>query len=206
MRATARPWTHATVAALAAIALVACGAGSPTPPPSPSPFGLPSPSPSPVAPPTQPPTPPPTMPPTGDWPTGWDADFCEAFGQVVIAQELTVDVGRALEEDDRDDALALARELEATSVVATEMLEELPEWEPAQEAVEEITELMDMARRMGRQYGRYIDENRRQSLARARGFAEDMPDVVESIESRLAVLEDEERLRCPSLEFDLETP
>jgi hypothetical protein len=207
MRLAARSLTRTVAAVLAVSMLVACGAGSPSPSPSPTvPVDLDTPAPSPVSVPTMAPTAPPTLPPQGDWPAGWDTAFCAAFQEVVVAQELAVDVGRALEEDERDDALALARELEGAGAATQEMLGELEEWEPAQEAVEQLTELMDLAERMGRNYRRYLDENARNRLRRAQGFAADMGPVVENVEAELAGLANDENLSCPTAEFVLETP
>jgi hypothetical protein len=207
MRLAARPLTRSVAAVLAVSMLAACGAGSPSPSPSPTvPVDLDTPAPSPVSVPTMAPTAPPTLPPQGDWPPGWDTAFCGAFEEIIVAQELAVDVGRALEEDERDDALALARELESAGAFTQEMLGELEEWEPAQDAVEQLTELMDLAERMGRNYRRYLDENSRNRLRRAQGFAADMGPVVENVEAELAGLANDENLSCPTGEFVLETP
>lgn len=193
--------------AAALLFVVGCGSGSPSPRITP---GLPSPTDDPVTPPPtaalRPPTAAPTIPTSRNWPRGWDTDFCAAFSEVVIAQELAVDVGRALDEDARDDALALANELSGTSTAATEMLAELPEWRPAQELVERLTTLMDLGQRMGRHYRRYIEEDRQRSLERAQGFGADMGPVVDAALAELDELAEEEGLSCADQEFALEAP
>lgn len=187
--------------------VVGCGSGSPSPRITP---GLPSLTDDPVTSPAtaapRPPTAAPTIPTSRNWPSGWDTEFCAAFSEVVIAQELAVDVGRALDEDARDDALALANELSGTSTAATEMLAELPEWRPAQQLVERLTALMDLGQRMGRHYRRYIEEDREQSLERAQGFGADMGPVVEDALAELDELAEEEGLSCADEEFALEAP
>ncbi len=193
---------------VALLLVAACGTGSPSPRPTttlPSatdPVGL-----TPAPPPTsRPRTAAPTTPVVGSWPDGWDADFCSAFAEVVPAQELAVDVGRALDEDDDDDALGLARELESSGEAATEMLANLPQWEPAQAAVDQLTELMDMAQRMGRSYRRFMEDNRGPALERAQGIGAEMRPLVDSVLADLGVLSDEEGLGCPGMEFALESP
>ena len=44
-------------------------------------------------------------------PVGWDDAFCSIFADVVVAQELAIDIERALEEENARDARGLARDL-----------------------------------------------------------------------------------------------
>lgn len=208
MAGTTRSGTRPVWLCAAAVLLVAgCGSGSPSPRISP---GLTSVTDDPVtsSPSAAPrrPTAAPTSPPSGSWPRGWDTDFCAAFSEVVIAQELAVDVGRALDEDAREDALALSNELMGTSTAAAEMLGQLPEWRPAQELVERLASLMDLGERIGRNYGRYIENGREQALQRAQGFGADMGPIVDAALDELSELAEEEGLGCPEQEFVLEAP
>lgn len=184
--------------------LLACGdTASPTVPLNPSPLATPvavtTPAP---APPTPRPTPVVTAPP---WPAGWDEEFCAAFSEVKVAQELVVDVPRALAEDESDDALGLARELRATALGARELIEEVPAWDRAQPALAELDRLADMGSRVGRFYVRFLDEGRRPARARAQDLAADMPPVVEEANS---MLDDLAALgvECPQAALSLESP
>ena len=122
------------MAALLAVVLIAgaCGSGSPSPRASRSPAATTSPRASAgvVATLGPPPTEAPSLPPqqAPDWPDGWDAAFCTAFEEVVIAQELAVDIGRALAEENTADARALASELITTTESATALLGDVTGW------------------------------------------------------------------------------
>ncbi len=148
--------------------------------------------------PTRRPTPPP-------WPAGWNEEFCTALAKVIVAQELTVDVPRALDEGDEQDALALARELRATALAAADLLGEVPEWEPAQPAVSELLSLVDIGARIGRQYVRFLDEGRQPALERVNELLDDMRPVVSDTNAALAEL-GALGLSCEPDGLELETP
>ena len=139
------------------------------------------------------------------WPQGWDASFCAAFIEVVIAQELAVDIERALDEDARGDARALAAELTTTAPAAAELLAAVPAWQPGQDALGEMTSLMDAGRRAGEQYLRYLTGNRRRALTRARELRDAIRDTVPAANTALALLA-EEGLSCPGHSLELESP
>jgi hypothetical protein len=127
------------------------------------------------------------------------------FSEVAVAQELVVDVPRALEEDDSSDALALARELRATALGARELIEEVPAWDRAQPALTEMDRLSDMGARIGRYYIRFLDEGRRPARGRARDLTAEMPPIVEEANS---MLDDLAALgvECPPRALSLESP
>jgi hypothetical protein len=139
------------------------------------------------------------------WPRRWKRDFCAAFSEVVIAQELVVDIERALEEDEREDALALARELQGTAAAASQLIEDVEQWEPAQETLVETATLLDLATRIGRHYARGLERNRRPAFARAREVADEMRPTVERANEALEELA-ELGLRCSDNELVLESP
>lgn len=191
------------LAAAALSVIVGCSevVGGPTPIPFTPLPQLPTPTPVGGAATAQP-TPAPTPPP---WPADWDDEFCAAFIELAIAHELAVDIPRALEEDDTDDALGLARELRATAIAAGELLDELTPWENAQPAVTEMITLADIGSRVGRQYVRYLDEGRRPALARVEELLEDMRPVIEEANQELAQLA-ALGLACPPFALEFEVP
>ena|SRR5687767_6240661 len=67
----------------------------------------------------------------GGWPLGWDASFCAVFAQAVDAQQLLVDVERALDEGANRDARLLADELIQSAGAATDAIAVLPDWSGA---------------------------------------------------------------------------
>jgi hypothetical protein len=103
-------------------------------------------------------------------PVGWDDAFCAVFSDAVIAQELIIDVERALEEQNVRDARGLARDLRDTAADATTLLADLPVWEPASPAVEAIASLIDLETRAGAEYGTYFTDAARNALRRARAL------------------------------------
>lgn len=195
-----RLWGLLALAISAVFLLVACAElGSPTLRPTVSPLGT---SRAPTNPPTPITTPRPTPTP---WPAGWEEDFCAAFTELTVVHELVVDIPRAIDEDERDDALALARELRATAIATTELIEQLPSWERAEQAVAEMTRLADFGSRIGRQFVRHLDEGRRPALERAGELIDEMRPLAEEANATLADLASL-GLSCPPHRLDLEVP
>jgi hypothetical protein len=139
------------------------------------------------------------------WPQGWDRAFCAAFAEVVIAQELAVDIERAMAEEATDDARALAVELTTTAPAAAELLNAVPAWGPGQDALGEMSSLMDAGRQAGEHYVRYLTENRRRSLTRARELRDAIRDTVPAANTALEQLA-EEGLSCRGQTLELESP
>ena len=195
------------VALVVALIVGACGAGSPSPRPSRSPVASSPPRSSPVLTLAPPPTAAPTLPPeqAPDWPDGWDTAFCTAFEQVVIAQELVVDIGRALAEEARGDAQALAAELIGTPEAATPLLAGVTGWEDGEALVGRLTSLVEIGGRIGRQYRRYLAEDRPAALERANELIGEMRPVVAEARGRLADLA-QAGIECPGHELTIESP
>jgi hypothetical protein len=187
------------------LVLAACGGGGPVATggsPSPAPITGPTggqgtllPTPGNVA----------TSPPSAPWPAGWDAAMCATFAQLVETQELAVDIGRALDEDDRADARALTAELSASVAATRGLLADMREWATADVIRADIGSLLDLGEEMATRYDRYLNANRRQALGRAREAGAQMPEVVDQLTERLGLLADQ-GLRCPGIAFELETP
>lgn len=195
------------VALVVALMVAACGAGSPSPRPSRSPVAS-SPPRSSELPTLGPPlTASPTVTPeqASDWPDGWDTAFCAAFEQVVIAQELVVDIGRALAEEARGDAHALASELIATAEAATPLLANVTGWGSGKALVGRLTSLVEIGGRIGRQYRRYLAEDRPAALERANELIGEMRPVVAEARGRLADLA-QAGIVCPGSELTIDSP
>lgn len=106
-------------------------------------------------------------------PVGWENAFCSVFADAVVAQELVIDIERALEEEDFRDARLLARDLRDITADATTLLAEVPEWEPAAPATSEIVRLIDLGARAGTEYGAYFTDDAR-ALRRARNLRQEI--------------------------------
>jgi hypothetical protein len=139
------------------------------------------------------------------WPAGWDDALCAAFAELVVMQELAVDIGRALREGDREDARALTAELAASATAARGLLEQLPDWPPAEPLREDVAGLIGLADEVALRYGRHLNQGRRPALAAAQAAARQMRDVIEPLLDRLTTLADQ-GLACPGLPFYLEAP
>jgi hypothetical protein len=142
---------------------------------------------------------------TPPWPAGWDTAFCAAFGELVVTQELAVDIGRALDEEAREDARGLTAELADSATMVRELLAEVPAWPTAEPVREDIAALLDLADEMALRYDRHLNQNRRPALALAQAAGGKMRGVVDPLLDRLTLLA-ELGLSCPGTPFDLETP
>jgi hypothetical protein len=134
-------------------------------------------------------------------PVGWDDAFCAVFSDAVIAQELIIDIERALEEANVRDARGLARDLRDTAADATELLADLPVWEPATAATAAIASLIDLDGRAGAEYGTYFTDGtalRRARTLRRQVLAE-TPQANETL-AELAAL----GITCGDLQLQLE--
>lgn len=138
-------------------------------------------------------------------PVGWDDAFCDVFSDAVVAQELIIDIERAIEEENLRDARGLARDLRDTTADATELLTGLPAWEPATEAMAEIAALIDLGARAGAEYGTYFTEETRNALRRARALRNDLATRTPQANEALAGLASL-GIACGALPLQLEQP
>jgi hypothetical protein len=139
------------------------------------------------------------------WPTGWDASFCAMFEQAAISQELLVDVERALDERETRDARGLARELNATALATTALIEGIPAWEDGQPAVTSIAALMDLGARAGTEYDAYLTDDTRAALRRARNLGRENRAEVQNANDELSQL-GQAGLVCTGVTLTLESP
>lgn len=181
--------------------VLACDAPARTPRPSPSLIVLEfTPQPSRTTGPT--PTPRASL---ASWPLGWDVSFCVMFGQAVIAQQLAVDVERAMAEGNNHDARLLADELTTTATDATDQIGSLPAWPDAEGAIVGIATLMDLGARAGTEYHKWFADGKRAALRRARDLRTENGSQVPTTNAELAALADL-GLTCPETPLVLEAP
>lgn len=201
----APPAARSILIGLALVALVtgalACDAPVGTPRPSPSLIDLPS-TPVPSLASGAPQTPGASF---GSWPLGWDVAFCAMFRQAVDAQQLVVDVERALAEGANRDARLLAGELVVSARAGVDAIAALPEWSGATATVVAIAGLMDLGERAGTEYQAWFANRRPAALRRARDLRLENGTQVPGANAGLALLADA-GLTCPDVPLVLEAP
>jgi hypothetical protein len=141
----------------------------------------------------------------GDWPAGWDASFCGMFAQAVDAQQLVVDVERALAEGDNHDARLLADELVQSANTAVSAIAALPSWSDATATVVAIAGLMDLGKRAGIEYQAWFADGKKAALRRARDLRIENGAQVPGANEGLANLA-AAGLSCQDLPLVLEAP
>lgn len=141
----------------------------------------------------------------GGWPQGWDGSFCAMFVQAVDAQQLVVDVERALEEGANRDARLLADELIQSAGSAVDAIAALPEWSDATATVIAIAGLMDLGERAGTEYHAWFANGKRAALRRARDLRTENGTQVPAANAGLAELASA-GVTCQELPLVLEAP
>ncbi len=127
------------------------------------------------------------------------------LGEAVIAQELVVDVARAIDEGADRDARQLARELNETASYASTLSEALPEWDGGQDALLEIAALMDLDARAGTAYQSFLTDGSHAALRRARNLRAEIETGVPRANQQLSLLV-ELGMSCPGGTLVLESP
>jgi hypothetical protein len=196
---------HAGLAALvAALIAAACGGPTTSPRPSPSLIDLeftPLPTTS-----ASSPSPSASAAPSGEArPDGWDAAFCAMFAEARIAQELLVDIERALDEGNVRDARGLARELRQVAQNATVLIDEIPAWDEAGDVLLDIATLLDLGGQAAVEYDTYLGEDSRPALRRARGLGRENGQAVPGTNAELEDLA-AAGVECPDGPLGLESP
>jgi hypothetical protein len=141
----------------------------------------------------------------GGWPVGWDVAFCAMFARAVDAQQLLVDVERAMAEGENRDARLLADELIASANAAVDAINALPAWSNATATVVAIAGLMDLGERAGAEYHAWFANGRKAALRRARDLRSENGAQVPGANAGLADLADA-GLTCQDLRLMLEAP
>jgi hypothetical protein len=127
------------------------------------------------------------------------------FAEARIAQELLVDIERALDEDATRDARGLARELRRVAQDTTILIDEIPTWSDATEALLGVATLLDLGGQAAAEYDSYLGEESRAALRRARRLERDNADAVPGTNRALGDLADM-GVECPDGPLVLETP
>lgn len=139
------------------------------------------------------------------WPIGWDVAFCALMSDAVVAQELVIDVERALAEDAVSDAAGLANELTLIAAHGAEILPGVPAWEPATESLGQVEALLALDAQTGAEYVTYFADNKRAALKRARALASEIEVALPDANAALAGLA-ELGVSCPGTALQLELP
>ncbi len=136
-------------------------------------------------------------------PVGWDDAFCGAFADTVDAQELVIDIERAIAEENAKDARGLARDLRNVTADATALLAALTPWEPAQPAVDSITELITLGAQAGEAYGQGFTDQSRDAIRDARRLRRQIGNKTPAANEALAELT-AAGIACEGYELQLE--
>jgi hypothetical protein len=142
---------------------------------------------------------------TATWPIGWDIEFCQMFNEAVVAQQLIVDIERAMDEDNNRDARLLADELSAEAAYTTELLTGLSPWPDAESVSVGIAALMDLGGRAAGEYHTFFAQDKRPALRRARALRDENGAQVPDVNDELQALADI-GLSCPGNPLVLEAP
>ncbi len=140
---------------------------------------------------------------SGVWPVGWDVAFCTALTDAVVAHELTIDIQRALDDDAREDAVALTGELAETVPVATAAVNRVRDWEPALESKADLVALLELHGAVATAYQAWFDEGGRQLGRAARQSRQAVARAVPAANEHLAELADL-GVSCPGTSLRLE--
>jgi hypothetical protein len=183
--------------------LAGCGGAAPAGSPSRSPIvTVPAlTSPPPVAIPTAR-----ISPTAAPWPAGWDTAFCIAFADVIVAQQVARDIGRALDDGATDDAIGLARELATRVDGIRTSLTDMPDWSGAEALLTSLEAMLNADDDLATFYLRYLEQGKSAALDRAHEVEDTLrTDAVPAVEAALAPLVDD-GLTCPGIDLTLETP
>ena len=139
----------------------------------------------------------------GAWPVGWDVAFCTALTDTVVTHELVIDIQRALQDDARDDAIALTGELAETVPIASAAVARVRDWEPAAQVKADLTAMLELHGAVATAYQAWFDEGGRPLARAARQARNQVGRAVPSTNENLAALADL-GLTCPGTSLALE--
>ncbi len=139
------------------------------------------------------------------WPPGWDVSFCTMLDSAITAQQLIVDVERAISDGATKDAKGLARDLADSAGQTTQLIAALPGWDPAGEALAQISGLMDYDTQAAAKYTAYFKDGTKAALRQARLLRRKDGAAVPQTNTALALLADK-GVACPKHALQLESP
>ena len=123
-------------------------------------------------------------------PVGWDNSFCGILADAVVAQELVIDIERALNEENVRDARGLTRDLRDITADAAGLLTQVPAWDTGAEAIQRLGVMVDLGSRAAEQYDLAFQEQSAPALRRARGFRRDISRETAATNEALANIAD----------------
>ena len=143
-------------------------------------------------------------PSAGAWPVGWDVAFCTALTDATVAHELVIDIQRALDDDAREDAMALAAELAEIAPIASNEINRLPDWEPAAAVKADMIALVALDIEVAAAYQQWFTEGGRPLLRAARQARNEVARAIPPANENLEALADL-GLSCPGARLEFET-
>jgi hypothetical protein len=135
---------------------------------------------------------------------GWDVAFCNAFADLTVAHELLIDIERAIADDNKSDAAALAGELAQTAPIAEGEVTRMSDWETAAQLKADLTALLDLDTQASTAYKSYFNDGVRAGLRQARQLRTQVRKQVDPINAELAALA-ALGLSCPGTDLTLES-
>lgn len=137
-------------------------------------------------------------------PVGWDNAFCGILADAVVAQELVIDIERALNEEAVQDARRLTRELRDITADAAGLLGQVPAWDTGAAAIERLGLMIDLGSRAAEQYDIAFDRQSASALRRARDLRRDIRSETEATNEALANIASV-GITCEGTQMQLET-
>jgi hypothetical protein len=139
-------------------------------------------------------------------PVGWDNSFCGILADAVVAQELVIDIERALNEEPPAvrDARGLARDLRDITADAATLLTQVPAWDTGANAIQRLGIMVDLGTKAAEQYNIVFDQQSENALRRARGFRRDMARETQATNEALASIANI-GIACEGTAMQLET-
>lgn len=137
-------------------------------------------------------------------PVGWDNSFCGILADAVVAQELVIDIERAINEEAIRDARGLTRELGDITADAAGLLSQVPAWDTGADVIQKLGVMIDLGSNAAEQYNIAFDQQSSNALRRARGFRRDIGRQTDATNEALANIANV-GIACDGTAMQLET-
>jgi hypothetical protein len=137
-------------------------------------------------------------------PVGWDNSFCGILADAVVAQELVIDIERALNEEALRDARGLTGELRDITADAIGLLTQVPAWDMGADVIQRLSVMVDLGSKAAEQYDIAFDQQSSSALRRARAFRRDIGRETQATNDALANIANV-GIACEGTKMQLET-
>jgi hypothetical protein len=137
-------------------------------------------------------------------PVGWDNSFCGILADAVVAQELVIDIERALNEEALRDARGLTGELRDITADAIGLLNQVPAWDTGADVIQRLSVMVDLGSKAAEQYDIAFDQQSSSALRRARGFRRDIGHETQATNEALTNIANV-GIACEGTKMQLET-